>query len=456
MLRHCSIPVVVAMAALFLPACTVNQQAEVDTYRRELDQGMPQIVEELRHDEPLTLQRALFLANLNDEQLSIRGEQYLQSLISRARAAAGLLPNVSASAGYNFSGNGSNSGSSRSVGLSGSVTVFNLRTLKNIEVAGASAEQQRLLLLDLQQTVLIGVAANFYQVLVSEDSVRVLENSLLLRGEQVRDIQARTRLGIARPLDLAQAQADESSTRVALLQAESNARNARTTLAFLLGLRQLDQPLADLFEPSLEQPSPDDFEQAAIDNRLDFAAAREGVEVASLVLESAYAQYYPSANLNLSYLLYTRPGGGNPYSIGLSLFEPIFNAGLIHQDVRAAYSQLRQAVLTQDRFARLLHEDIQLAYEDFITSTNKLRELEVGVVAARRANDLAAAQYRVGTATNLDQLSTQNQLLSAQLQLSNEHYNQKVFYLNLLRATGQFRLLTPGQLPAGEVGPATN
>jgi len=438
-----------ALASLVavLPSCAVNQEKEVATYRALLDQDAPaERLSAPATSEPLTLQRALYLANQNDEQLSIRGESYLQSLISRARAAAGFLPSFSASGSHNLSVNGSESRNSTSASVGGSIQIFNLRTIRNYEQATAAAEVSRLDLLDLQQTVLLGVANNFYQVLRAEESVRVLENSLKLRTEQVRDVQARTTLGIARPLDLAQAQADESSTRVALLQAESNARQARTTLAFLLDLDYVDNPLADALTPPSDPRPVIEYEQDAVDNRLDLAAARQSVEVASISVKGAYAQYYPSANLNMSFLLYSTAGGGNPWSLTASLLQPIFNAGLTHQDVRDALSGLRQAVMQQDRLARQIHEDVTLAYEDFITSTTKLQELVISVNAAQRAYDLAVGQYRVGNASNLDQLTAQDQLLSAQLQLANERFNQKVFYLNLLRVTGQFGLSTPAQL----------
>ena len=50
-------------------------------------------------------------------------------------------------------------------------------------------EQQRALLLDVQASLLLSVAETYYQVLRAEESVRVLENSLALRHEQVRDMQ---------------------------------------------------------------------------------------------------------------------------------------------------------------------------------------------------------------------------------------------------------------------------
>lgn len=441
------IPIVLLL--VLLTACSINQRAEVATYRTLLDQDAPpHHIVPPAPDQPLTLQHALYLANQNDEQLSIRGESYLQSLIARARAANAFLPSVSASASHSLNVNGSTSRNSTSASLGGSIQVFNLRSIRNLEQATALTEVSRLDLLDLQQTVLLGVANNFYQVLEAEESIGVLEHSLALRAEQLRDVQARTRLGIARPLDLAQAQADESSTRVALLQARSNARQARATLAFLLGLPSVDSPLTDHFSPPASPRPAIEFEQDAVDNRLDLAAARQSVEVAAIAVKGAYAQYYPSVNLSTSFLLYSRAGGGNPWNLAASLLQPIFNAGNTHQDVRDALSGLRQSVMQQDRLARQIHEDVTLAYDDLLTSTTKLAELEATVTAAQRAYDLAVAQYRVGNASNLDQLTAQDQLLSAQLQRSNERFNQKLFYLNLLRVTGQFRLNTPTELAA--------
>lgn len=436
----------IAASCAVLAGCAVDQKKEVATYRAILDEHAPAKVEAPGDGLALTLQDAFFLANQNDEQLSIRGETYLQSLISRARAAAGFLPSVDVSARYSLSGEGSDTSDSFSTSAGGSVTLFNLRTLSSLEQARTAVEQQELVLRDLQQTVLIGVAQNFFGVLRADESVRVLENSLSLRGEQVRDVRARTQLGIARPLDLAQAEADESSTRVLLMQARSSARQARTTLAFLLGLERVENPLGDDFTPGADTRTVVEFEQQAIDHRLDLEAARTGVRLASQSVTAAYRQYFPTANLNLSFLLYSNPGDGNPWSLGASLLQPIFNAGLTHQDVRDAYSGLRQAVLQQERLARQVHEDVVLAYEDYATSTAKLQELEVTVTAAQRAYDLAVAQYRVGNASNLDQLTANDQLLQAQLQLINERYNRKLFYLNLLRVTGQLQLTTPSSL----------
>ncbi len=103
--------------------------------------------------------------------------------------------------------------------FSGSYNVFSgFQDVANFRRAGYTAEQRQALLLDLQQTILINVAQAYYQVLTSERSVQVLLNSVAVQNERVRDMEGRQRAGVARPLDVAQNQAQAAATRVQLIQ----------------------------------------------------------------------------------------------------------------------------------------------------------------------------------------------------------------------------------------------
>ncbi len=375
----------------------------------------------------------------------------MQSLLDKARAAAGFLPSISASASHSISRSdspfsGERTSHSTGASLRGSVSILDLRNFSEVRRAAATAEQQRLLLQDLQESVLLSVAQTFYQVLRAERSVSVLENSLKIQAERVRDMEARQKLGINKPLDLAQAQANESSTRVQLYQARSDVRNARATLAFLIAVPAIDGALDDHFEPPVTPEDAAEYERRAVEHRRDLLAAASAVEAAGHSVDSAVRQYYPSFSLDVSQALYRDPDFGLIRSAAISGLLPIFSAGLIHADVRAAWSRYRTAVLSQTQTRRQVREDIQIAFEDLRASREKLQELKTTVAAAQRAYDLASATYRLGSASNLDQLTALDALRNAQLQQASEQYNEKVFYLDLLRASGQFGPETPAQL----------
>ena len=48
----------------------------------------------LKAGEPLTLERALLLANQYNENLDLRGEEYVQALIQQTRATANFQPTI--------------------------------------------------------------------------------------------------------------------------------------------------------------------------------------------------------------------------------------------------------------------------------------------------------------------------------------------------------------------------
>jgi outer membrane protein TolC len=124
---------------------------------------------------------------------------------------------------------------------------------------------------------------------------------------------------------------------------------------------------------------------------------------------------------------------------------PIFSAGLIEADVRQAWSQFRQAKMAESQTHRKVVEDVEIAYHNLQASYQRLKELEVEFAAAEAALHLAEEQFNAGLATNLERLRAQDQRLLARLRLVSEQSNQKVFYLDLLRAIGRLSLRVPGE-----------
>jgi outer membrane protein TolC len=421
-----------------LVSCAVDQDKEVATYRAVLDKDMPEIVIPAP-DEAWTLQKALLVTNKSNEQLNLSGEDYLQALIDKTRVFSTFMPTVSAGATESFAhprGGGTSNATTSSA--RGSWNIFNgFRDWYALKRAAVTIEQREALLLDLRESLLLSVAQTYYQVLKSEESARVLENSLSLRHEQVRDMSARQQQGLARALDVAQAQADESATRVLLIQAQGDARNARATLAFLVGVPSITGALADELQAPDSVPGTDEFEQAATAHRQDLVAAIRATEAARFAVSEAVGQYYPSVSLSFSYLLYSNPATALLWTGALAGDIPIFTGGQIHADVRGAWSRFRQAGLNLSQLQRQIHEQVAIDAQNLSISAEKIKELQISVEAAQRAFDLSDQSYRLGSATNLDRLTAQNTLLAAQLALNSERYSEKVFYIDALRVSGE-------------------
>src|SRR6185369_13282648 len=113
------------------------------------------------------------------DQLRISGEEYLQALYDRDRAVSAFLPTISLSPSYGFVSNGgfeSAKGTRRNtfiVPVGGGYTNFNAFA----NVADLTAEQRRLLVLELQVATLLDAAQAYSSVLqAGRQVVVVLEN----------------------------------------------------------------------------------------------------------------------------------------------------------------------------------------------------------------------------------------------------------------------------------------
>jgi outer membrane protein len=430
--------------------CAVDQKQQIAIYRKVIDNNQASGVK-IEPDQVVTLTDALKLANENNEQLSIQGETYLQALIQKDRTFSNFLPMVNFTPSYSAAAATNNTFGRTTTGwdvpVTGQINIFNgfqdYHTLLSNE---HTAEQQKQLILDLQQTVLLDVAQAYYQVLTSEQSVDVLTNSISVQQARVDNIQAQAKVGTARPLDVAQAQAQLSETQVSLNQSKADVRNGRAMLAFLVNAPIENNPLHDDYEAPTDLPPLQAWIDQAEAGRQDLLAADAAVESARENVLVAWGQYYPSLNLNLTYQLYNEVAGGGGGWQGLfTLNLPLFTGGLIDANVRGAWSSYRQAALTQAQLRRSIDQDVQTAYTNLLLARQQLKELQVEVEAARQALFLADQEYKEGAGTLLDVLVAQDTLLTTQLQLTEEQFGQKTAYFNMLRTVGTLTLTMGGE-----------
>ena len=168
----------------------VNQKKDIAEYRKVIDGDKPLPV----HIEPgsvVTLTDALRLADHNEETLGIQGESYLQALITKDRDFASFSshtqprPNLHRQRYTRQPARHQRPQLQRLLGAG--MNVFNgFSDYYTLKAADQTIEQQRQLLLDAQQTVLLDVITAYYTVLDAEQSVDVLTNSLKVQNENVR------------------------------------------------------------------------------------------------------------------------------------------------------------------------------------------------------------------------------------------------------------------------------
>ena len=315
-----------------------------------------------------------------------------------------------------------------------------------------TVEQRLYLMLDAQITVLLNAGQVFYQVLRAERQVEVLRTSLKVEEARVADTQQSFRNGLSTKLAVAQTQAQAASTRATLTQAEDDVANGRSTLAFVMGVDAVAGPLIDDVAVPGSPPQVSEFEQRGWPAARTCWRPRRPCGRRSSV-DVAVSEYYPSVTLNVSAFLFREYfTEASRWDAVLSANLPFFSAGIIEANVRQAWSVLRQAALAESELRRQALMDVRTAYENLVSSGRRISELEAEVAAADEALKQAQAALANKLGIELDVLTAQDQLLTAQLLLTGVRFDHTVFYLDLLRATGEITVLAkPATQPAEDV-----
>ena len=388
---------------------------------------------------PLTLEQALALCVERNERLAIAGERHVQALAERQRRSSALLPTLDFGAVLTAHDRDGTTGprTAFDAGPSAQYTLLTgLSDFADVEGARLDAERERWLVLDLRESLLLETAQAYYVAWAAERLIEVLESSRRVQEERLRDVRARNEVGLARPLDVAQIEAQVSTTRATLLEARQAAADARLLLGLLadetIGQRELtDGWSAPAF------PDRAALLATAASHRLDLRAQEEAVRSARSSVDAEIGRYAPSVSVNLEYFLTRQsvPSERDWLAI-LSVQVPVFSAGRIEADVRAAWSRFRESLLTLGLARRSVEADVDRALERVRSTEARVAEFTRLVDLAGETLRQAEGSYSAGLGTNLERLVAQDALLSAQLDLARVEAERKIASIALLRATG--------------------
>jgi len=452
-----------ALALLLMAGCAVDQSKEVAFYRQVLDEGSRQpVVAALSPGKPLGLKDVLAIANAHNEGLAMAGEDFLQALIAKDRAFARFMPTIGFAPAFMREEKSTyadlNALMAKLVPEEYLDLPFQVGMQVNPVLDGAmvmtaqsTAESRRAALLDRQSVLFLDVAQTFFLVMTAEKRVSVLENSVRAQEQRVADMKVRREAGVERILDVAREEARLARIRRDLIQAKTDAANGRSMLALLIGVPKLESPLESGFEPPAQEPAEERLLALAAARRQDLQMAHANITAAAHALQAAWGEYYPSVSLNLgSYISRESfPDDVNWTSL-IRVNVPIFTAGLVHSDVRAAYSRLRQANLAESYVSRKVRKEVFVALSDLSNDAGRLEQLLVETKAASEAVRQAQVAFEAGMGTNLEYLIAQDTLLGADLALTEARFKKSVDYLRLLAAVGALDAgLSPPDDPNG-------
>ena len=286
------------------------------------------------------------------------------------------------------------------------------------------------------------IHALFNGVLLAKENSAVAHEAVQIAEQNLRDVQARLKQGMATRFDFLRAEEQVSSRASEKIAADNALRKAQLAL-----LRDLELPFDDPREISgVLQFEPVDLSYSnaiahAMANRHDLAAAERAVEMQREAAAIARAAGRPTLGL------FGATRYGNPdrnfadewevsWSAGIRAEFPLFDGAEVRGKVRQETARLRQAELRrQDLVAQVKLELIQ-AMEDIETAAKLVEARRANVTQAEEALRLARRGYDQGIEQQIDVLSAQLSLTSSRRSLTAAVFEHVMARRRLERATG--------------------
>jgi len=289
---------------------------------------------------------------------------------------------------------------------------------------------------DTIDQVVSTVRTQFYQILLNRALIQVQEESVNLLQSQVDDQKSRFEAGTVPQFNVLQAQTSLQNQIPQLIAARNNYRISQVNLARTLGIpadRQYasDEPLPIVGKLEYN-PIKYDLASALMTaraNRPFLKAQRSNILSGVENVTVQAAGFKPTVNANFgveqrssgvtSNLKDTNQG----WFFGFTGSWNIFDGGLTYGKVKQARAQLEQAKDTFDDSVRQVEQEVSTAVSNLRNAQETVLSSQQAIVLAREALRLADERLAAGTGTQLDVLTQQTQLTTAESNLVQSEFN---------------------------------
>ena len=377
--------------------------------------------------------------------------QYTENQVKQARNDK--LPNLNAQFGNDFSFGRSltydntydniNSASLNGA-MSTNFTIFNGMTLSNsVQKSELDLEVTLYELDKTKDDIMLGIAAEYLQILFAEEVIQVTEANIEVTKGQIERTQQLVNAGSLAKGALLEIEAQLAREELQLVNNENQLR-----LSYLNLYQFLDLPMSESFEvekPSLPEIQANltmmnafDVFNNAINIRPEIVAAQKRVESAMKQLEIAKGYQYPSLSLGANYYnLYNNqyrdfnddriPFGeqlknNSRSSVGLTLSIPIFNRFQVKNNITNAELQIADYEYQLQSARNVLRKDIELVYTNALAALNRYISTQKAVESMAEAFRYTEEKFNVGMINSVEYNQSKNNLTVAQSDLIQAKY----------------------------------
>ncbi len=359
-----------------------------------------------------------------------------RALVSEARAA--YFPAVGADA--SMSRNGTGKGARNADSISGGANVRNSysasldaswvpdfwgRVRREMEASKAGAEGSAANLALAILSAQSELAIDYLDLRLADEQQRLLTDTVAAYTKSLEITQNRYHSGVASSSDVLQAKVQLENAQAQLVDVGVQRAQYEHAIAILVGKAPADFSIAVVDTVPALPDVPAGVPSQLLERRPDIAAAERNVVAANAQIGVAEAAYFPDITLSAA-------GGYDSsglskwfslpnrfWSIGPSLVETLFDAGLRSAQTEAAIAAYDQTVANYRQTVLTAFQEVEDNLSGLRIYAQEGDVVDAEVKDANQSLTVATNQYKAGTSDYLTVVAAQTAALNAELSALN-------------------------------------
>ena len=291
------------------------------------------------------------------------------------------------------------------------------------------------------QKLRVDVFNAFYAVLITQEFVKVAEQSLELVEKQLNIAQTAFEAGTATNFDVLRAKVQLANAKSQLIRAKNSVKNAKNIYKTTLNL-PLSQEISvqGTFEVKDVNIQLDDLIDIALDKRPEVRKALLNEEVGEKQISIAKTRRLPDLAFFSNYQISHNERliqMNRIWSLGLQINVPIFDGFATKAAIEQSESILKQSQLGTAQVKTVIESEVRKAYLDLHEARSLIDTQRETVSQAEETVRIATLQFENGMITTVEMTDAQLALMQSKVNRLQAYHDYVIGLVRLEKAIGQ-------------------
>ena len=331
------------------------------------------------------------------------------------------------------------------LGLQASQVIYNNDVLQAARAAKYSRLYYKQNTTSSQINVVSDVSKAFFDVLLSEKQLDILNEDIVRLQRSLKDAYSRYQAGVVDKIDYKQATISLNNSIASRKQTQEEIKSKSAYLKQIMGFNPDDQLNLSYDSTHYEQEATIDTNQKLdVNNRIEYRLLQTSKNLQDVNVSYYKWGFLPSLSANAEYnFIYLSNTFGSLYNntypnayAGLTLALPIFQGGKRLQNLSKARLEADRADLDIVNSRNTINTEYVQSLASYKSNYTNWQVLKQNVDLAKDVYNVVSVQYREGIKTYLDVIVAQSDLRTAELNYYNALFQLLSSKIDLEKAMG--------------------